>query len=262
MEKTREEFIHFIRQAAHEKDSDAFRELYSFLLGCFVRADKRLDGKVTLDEFDTMVEEAAALPRKYGFAPSSEDMFSCVAERKAARAKMFKEMNTHKDGFISLEEWISFSMTHIFGKVDTLPKDPLIDSGVSKKQFIDFIKKAVDKSTQEYRELYFFLLKCFTDADRDHDGAVNPKEFDAMVEEAADAPRRFGLAPETSSMYKTDADRLAARSKEFYTMDINHDGTISFDEWLAYAVKHIAGKVASLKWTHQYGARVWIGAKL
>lgn len=30
-----------------------------------------------------------------------------------------------------------------------------------------FIKKAVDKGTPEYRQLYYFLLKCFTEGDRD-----------------------------------------------------------------------------------------------
>ncbi len=28
-----------------------------------------------------------------------------------------------------------------------------------------FIKKACDKGTQEYRQLYYFLLKCFTEGD-------------------------------------------------------------------------------------------------
>ncbi len=33
--------------------------------------------------------------------------------------------------------------------------------------FSRFIKKAVDKGTPEYRQLYFFLLKCFVEADSD-----------------------------------------------------------------------------------------------
>ena len=30
-------------------------------------------------------------------------------------------------------------------------------------------------------------------------------------------------------------------------MDLNNSGTISFDEWLNYAYKHIVGKVAELR---------------
>jgi hypothetical protein len=66
MEKTKIEFLHFIRHAMQDKTrkSNEFVELYQFLLGCFVRADANLDGQVTVDEFDGMIEVAAALPRK------------------------------------------------------------------------------------------------------------------------------------------------------------------------------------------------------
>lgn len=67
-----------------------------------------------------------------------------------------------------------------------------------------------------------------------------------MIEVAAAAPRRFGLAPKSSEMFKTDADRLAKRKADFSKMDVNNDGTISFNEWLNYAVEHIISKVAAL----------------
>ena len=246
MEKTREEFVIFVRNAMANKESDAFTELYNFLLGCFIRADADLDGKVYIDDFDTLIEEAAALPRKYGFAPKSEFMYSNDDIRKTARAQMFKDINTAKDGYITFEEWVKFSVNHILGKASTLGKDMLGGQDVTKGEFIDFIKKAVHKTTPEYRSLYFFLLKCFTDADRDRDGAVNSKEFDAMIEIAADVPRRFGLAPSSSKMFRNAGERLAKRQEYFRTMDLNKDGTISFDEWLKYAYEHIVTKVANL----------------
>ena len=131
-------------------------------------------------------------------------------------------------------------------KSKTLNKDILAGENVTKEEFVEFIRKAVNKSNPEYRELYFFLLKCFTDADKDRSGGVDPVGFDAMIEQAAAAPRRFGLAPPSSVMFKTDAERLAKRTEYFKTMDVNNDGTISFDEWLTYAVNHIIGKVATL----------------
>ena len=85
MEKSREEFIVWIRQAIQDKTSMAYFELYRYLVFCFARADKTKDGKVDLDGFDTMVELAAVLPRKYGFAPTSESMFSSESVRKVTR---------------------------------------------------------------------------------------------------------------------------------------------------------------------------------
>jgi len=246
MEKTREEFVNFVRQAVSDKTSDAYVELYQFLLGCFVRADKSYTGKVSLENFDALIEEAAALPRRYGFAPKTSDLYASDSARRAARAQLFAGINGGRDGYVTFSEWLKYAEKHVFAKVNTLEKDPLTSPNVSKAEFIAFIKKAVNKSSPEYNVLYYFLLQCFTDADKDRDGAVNAKEFDAMIENAAVAPRRFGLAPATSSLYKTDADRLAARTKEFRTMDVNNDGTISFSEWLNYALTHIAGKVAKL----------------
>ncbi|KAK2147479.1 hypothetical protein LSH36_550g01013 [Paralvinella palmiformis] len=226
-----------------DRKSDAFIELYQFLLSCFIRADTDLDGKVHMKDFDTMIEEAAVLPRRYGFAPKSSDIYPNDAVRKEARAKMFKEMNLAKDGYITLEEWISFSVEHIMSKVKTLSKDVLTSEDVTKEEFLEFTKKAVDKSTPEYRDLYSFLLKCFVDADKDRDGAINVNEFDQMIEVAAAAPRRHGLAPTSSQMFKSDAERLAKRAEYFKSMDVNKDGTISFDEWLQYSVEHITKKL-------------------
>jgi hypothetical protein len=98
MEKTKEEFISFMHQAMHDKHSPAYGELYSFLVACFVRADTNMDGRVYLDMFDSLIDEAAAMPRLYGYAPKSEVMFPSVALRKAARAKMFAAMDTDKNG--------------------------------------------------------------------------------------------------------------------------------------------------------------------
>merc|ERR1711881_570113 len=77
-------------------------------------------------------------------------------------------------------------------------------------------------------------------------GEVDAVTFDRMIEDAADAPRRHGLAPKSSAMFATDAERLQKRREYFKTMDTNNSGTISFDEWLKYAYDHIVEKVASL----------------
>jgi hypothetical protein len=246
MRKTKEEFVIFVHQAMNDQKSAAFEELYHFLVGCFTRADTNLDGKIRVDQMDALVDDAAALPRQYGFAPTNEAMYKSEAERKAARAKMFQEIS--ENGYVSLEHWIKWATEHILVKEAKLSKDYLggHSNDVTKEEFIDFIKKAVNKGTPEYRQLYFFLLKCFQAGDVRKVGAVDPVAFDHMIEAAAFAPRRFGLAPNSADLFPTETARLAKRWEYFNTMDVDHNGLISFNEWLDYAHHHIIGKVASL----------------
>ena len=74
---------------------------------------------------------------------------------------------------------------------------------ISKKEFLRFMKRAVDRDTREYQELYFFLLKTFMSGDVEGKGVVTPEAFDIMIEEAAASPRRFGLAPSSEEMFKS-----------------------------------------------------------
>ncbi len=118
MDKTREEFGVWMREAITDRSSIAYQEVYSFLVSCFVRADKDKNGKVTAAHFDTLVEEAASLPRKYGFAPKTSILYPSDKERLAARAEQFKQLDTNGSGFITLEDWISYTMDHITGKLN------------------------------------------------------------------------------------------------------------------------------------------------
>lgn len=248
MEKTREEFIVFAREAINDRHSGAYEELYQFLISSFTRADTDMNGKVSKDQFDDLIESAAALPRMYGFAPKTSEQYKTEHERKAGRSKLFKEMDTNKNNTITLEEWIAYAVHHIAEKVHRLPKDMLGGSNkdVTKEEFIAFMKKTVNRDSPEFRELYFFLVKTFEKGDKDRCGAVGPKAFDLMIEDAAAAPRRFGLAPTSSTMFPNAQARYAARKGYFDEMDTNKNGTISLDEWINYASKHIFAKVAAL----------------
>ena len=145
------------------------------------------------------------MPRKYGYAPKTNDLYKTESAKNEARGKMFKEIDTDNCGYISLEKWITYATKHIRGKMVGLPKDYLSGENVTKNEFITFIKKAVNKNSAEYQELYFYLLKTFKEGDMHHRGEVDPIAFDKMIEAAAAAPRRHGLAPKTEDMYKTDA---------------------------------------------------------
>lgn len=67
-----------------------------------------------------------------------------------------------------------------------------------------------------------------------------------MVETAAATPRSLGLAPKSSDLFKTDADRVAARAAMLREMNAAGDGKVALNEWIEYAVGHIAGKAAAL----------------
>merc|ERR1712088_559484 len=231
--KTREEFIVWIRLAINDRECGAYEELYQFLTSCFVRADSDKDGRVTVAHFDDMIEEAAQLPRMYGYAPKSEDMFSNAQLRKAARAQQFAQMDVKGAGYITLNQWIRFAIEHILKKYVQLPKDYLSGS-------------AADVTSPEYKELYYFLLRTFQAGDKGGYGEVEPAEFDEMIECAAAAPRRFGLAPPTSEMFKSEEARLINRMTLFSQMDTTSTGKITFDGWLNFAMEHIMGKVRGL----------------
>merc|ERR1712156_1259269 len=247
-EKTREEFIVWIRLAMNDRESGAYEELYQFLTSCFVRADTDKDGKVTNAHFDNLIEEAAELPRKYGYAPKTEDMYRNDHVRRQARAQQFADMDKDRKGYITLNEWIRFAIDHIAGKLVNIPKDCLSGSAqdVTKQEFLTFIKKAVNRNSEEYKELYCFLMRTFQAGDKEGYGEVGPAEFDEMIECAAEVPRKFGLAPKNEDMFKNDQDRMTSRMKQFSQIDKNSSGKITFDEWLNFALRHIIGKVKGL----------------
>lgn len=245
---TRKDFVTFILKATKSKSSPEYGELYHFLLACFTEADTDFDGRVGADEFDIMVERAGALPRRWGFAPTSAELFSTAQERIEFRQKTFKEMNTSGTGYVAFDEWLAWSYEHICGKAKLLDMDKA-DSKMNtgKEDFKNFVIAASkSRHSVEYKEFYHFLQDCFTKADSKRLGKVGPAEFDVMIEEAANAPRRFGFAPSSADTYKSVDERRAARDKMFKDMDVDESGFIAFDEWLNFSYDHICLKAKVL----------------
>jgi len=77
------------------------------------------------DEFDRLGEGAAALPRLYGYAPKTETLYPTESARKAGREALFKKLDKDSNGFITLDEWVTYALSHIAEKSQQLPKDVL-----------------------------------------------------------------------------------------------------------------------------------------
>lgn len=246
-EMRRSEFISFCRAATMNRASPEFEQLYLFLLECFQTADNDYDGKVDVEEFDSMVEMAAKDVRRLGLAPTHKQTYNSATERRAARLKLFQAMDADGSGFIGFEEWLQYALTHITEKVATAPLKDASSMYGSKAEFLRFaVALSRGRKSAEFKEFYAFLLQCFQDADQDRDGKVNLMEFDKMVEKAGAFPRLHGLAPLTNDMYPSASERIAGRKKHFESMDTANQGYISFEQWLEFTYSHVCEKVRGL----------------
>ena len=127
--KSKEDFIWFIKRAIKDKKSDSYAELYHCLIKMFVDADTKKDGLVSRGSFSKLVDMAASIPRMYGYAPSDADLYKTEVEKEQARQKMFDSIDLKSSVVITVDEWIKFSMEHIIVKTATLAAHPILDHG-------------------------------------------------------------------------------------------------------------------------------------
>jgi len=113
----------------------------------------------------------------------------------------------------------------------------------SKHDFVHFVNNAALKpSSAERKEFYKYLNQCFVDNDSDYDGLVSYRGFNAMVDEAALAPRRFGFAPHQREMYKTKEAFDLARTDLFNQLKTDK-GRINCETWVKWGMAHVQEKV-------------------
>jgi len=123
------------------------------------------------------------------------------------------------------------------------------DMGKSKHEFVNFVNAAISNASgTEAVELYKYLNRVFINNDYNYDGLVGPIGFDAMVKEAAHAPRRFGFAPHASEMYDSEEAQAEAHANLFKELCADGD-ELTFSSWYDWSVSHIREKYAKLK-TH------------
>jgi len=113
----------------------------------------------------------------------------------------------------------------------------------SKHEFVHFVNMAALKpESAERKEMYKYLNQCFVDNDSDYDGLVSYRGFNAMIDEAALAPRRFGFAPHQREMYKTKEAFDLARTDLFNQLKTDK-GRICCETWIKWGMAHVQEKV-------------------
>ena len=193
LNKSKEDFIWFVKKAVTDKKSNSYTELYHCLLKMFVDADTNNDGLVSKESFSKLVDAAGALPRAYGFAPQDSELYKTEKEKEDARQKMFDSMDKKTTGVITFDEWLAYSLEHIMAKTATLAPHPIIDYGTV-DQYKTFIKAAVTNvGGPENVELYWFMLELFTDSDTNKCGLVKYSEFAHMMFQLVMTAKKHGL---------------------------------------------------------------------
>merc|ERR1711915_675393 len=230
--KSKEDFIWFVKRAVQDKKSYSYSELYHSLLKIFVDADTNQDGLDSKASFSKLIDSAASMPRAYGFAPADSDLYKTEEEKDAARLKMFDSMDFKSTGVITFDEWLKFCREHIAAKTATMDPHPIIDRG-SVDDYKKFVKEGIiNSSSAEAVELYWYMLEIFTDHDTDKDGIIKLEEFNAMMKECLAVPLKHELPVPCCEQFEV----------LFKKYDPRNDGRLTVDEWMSLAKEEVYKK--------------------
>merc|ERR1712098_962060 len=230
--KSKEDFIWFVKKAVQDKKSYSYSELYHSLLKIFVDADTNRDGLVSKASFSKLIDAAASMPRAHGYAPADSDLYKTDADKDAARQKMFDSMALKATGVITFDEWLKFSREHIAAKTATLDPHPIIDQG-SVDEYKKFIETAINKAdSTEAVELYWYMLEIFTEHDLQKEGFIKMENFSTMMHEFLLTPVKHGLKTPSKDEYET----------LFKKYDPRNDGRLTIDEWMSLAKEEVYKK--------------------
>lgn len=246
----RTEFLAFCKAASAATPSQAKREWNGFLSLAFADADKSKTGKLTPAEFDECCEAVAALPRRFGLAPSWEQEYGGSMEKRlASRGKMFDQIDSMHGparGWIGPAQFIHWATNHVAHKVEGNVEagsatGKMVDlyhiENYDSEDFLAAMRVAVaNPKSPEHARLYEFLLTVFVEEDLECRGVVCFDGFERLVERAAMVPRTFGLAPK-----ETSKERL----EELYaSMEDPRLKGVTFRKFLQWSSEHLAKKVA------------------
>merc|ERR1712235_105879 len=210
--KSKEDFIWFVKKAVQDQKSYSYSEMYHCLLKMFVDADTNKDGLVSKSSFSKLIDAAASLPRAYGYAPEDSELYKTETAKDAARQKMFDSMDLKSTGVITFDEWLKFCREHIAAKTATMDPHPIIDQGTV-EEYKKFIQTAINKSEgSEAVELYWYMLEIFTEHVLEKTGFIKLETFASMMHEFLATPVKHGLKTPSKDEYETIFKKYDPRS--------------------------------------------------
>ena len=222
-----------MRTASSDSGSTEAYEPHVYLAKCFFEADTDYDGIVGFDGFNTMVSEAATVPRRFGFAPHSRELYKDQEEYEEARKKLFDEVRKGSDT-LSLEMWLAWARPHAADYTYARWE-------YSRAECITFFKgmgaaggathyDTTLESTQ-LKEFYVMCQDMFVKADVKHIGLLGPVEFKALLSQMSEVTHRFGLDWYTGVKFA----------------DVVTDDGVTWHSWFNFNVKLVTAK-ASTAW--------------
>jgi len=238
--RSKEDFIWFVKKAVKDKESHAHGEMYHCLLKMFVDADTNRDGLVSKASFSKLIDIATALPRQYGY-PVENEIHGSEQEKETARQKIFSSMDLKNTGVITFDEWLKYCQENIFAKIATMDAHPILDQA-DLEQFKIFLKAAVELGTAERTELYWHLVELFTESDVHKEGIVTASVFPELMDNLMITVKKFAATHADLKVLMEDATKKTAQLALFKKHNPRADDRMCVDEWIKLAVEDIFKK--------------------
>merc|ERR1712232_378193 len=155
--------------------------------------DNDKDGWINPEEFDLLLEKVAALPRRFGLAPSWQVEYGGDAARRTVARKAMFDAIDGADGFkprgkIAMGQFIKWSQQHVAGKAGTISElqDDVALSHAEQHtvdEYLRFLNNAVNnEQSGAAASFYNHLLKIFVEADNGSKGVISFGEFNQLID--------------------------------------------------------------------------------
>lgn len=266
----------WLKSAFANPRGSEYRELFGFLAGCFLDADKNKDGQISDDEFDALIERGDSLLRRFGLSEEMKELgrnakgkrfqqFCDFCEKqKSEKQKSEKKDGEQKDGEkkagetgIGLDDWIPYMMDMYKQKTEAMQDPPVLVEfrGVGHPYFYcTYLKKVMqDPNSEEFKSLYGFIFKIFLECDMDGQGAIPRQQLDVLIEGAMQVEKKVGLdnlgcEPLPLQSFRSEDEKTAARDELWKTICGEEDAkSMKFQKFLEWALACKA-EIADTAW--------------
>ena len=112
-----------------------------------------------------------------------------------------------------------------------LPELEKVPDEMTKEEYLKLSTDVKERKPEAIKAAYFHLLTIYQSADLDRDGKVSKEEFNTMLDSTLRVTKNLGI--------NLQFDIKESNEKVFEEIDENNDGSISFDEWLGFAIPKI-----------------------